>query len=115
FSRDWSSDVCSSDLADARMLQTRTDDHDDDGEEQQQVIVFLRTRNSEAEDLLAAPEDEVSHLEGIDAVDTLGAVRNIDGGIQVVHEDADDLAEAQGDDGEVIASQLKRRRSEEHT
>ena len=42
-----------------------------------------------------------------------GPVRDVDRRVEVVHEDADDLAEAERDDREVVAAQLQRRRAEQ--
>src|SRR5690606_34647882 len=92
--------------ADTRMLQARADDDDDDGEEQQQVIVLFGTCYSETEEFLRAPEHEIAHLEGVDAIDALRAVGDVDRRIEVVQEDAHDLAKAQGDDRQIVAPQL---------
>ena len=46
--------------------------------------------------------------------DALRAVGDVDRARQVVEEDAHDLAEAERDDGKVVAAQLERRRAEQH-
>src|SRR3546814_10374832 len=100
----------------AGILQAHADDDDDDDQQQEQVIIFFGPRNSEAEQRLRASEGEFADGEGIDTVDALGAIGDVDRRIKVVHEDAYDFAKAQGNDGQVIATQLQGgRRSEEHT
>src|SRR3546814_11462063 len=86
---DWSSDVCSSDL-------------------QQQVIVFFGPGNAEAEQRLRTPEGKLAYGKSVNPVDALRAVGDIDRRIKVVHENTDDFTKAQGDNGQVIAPQLKR-------
>ncbi|MCY1435761.1 hypothetical protein D9M71_518680 [compost metagenome] len=54
------------------------------------------------------------HVQRGDIADALGAVGEVHRLVQVVHEDADDLAEAQGDDRQVIAAQLEHRRADQH-
>ena len=78
---------------------------DDDGEHhrEQQVVVLDR-----------AVEAEAAESERVDAGDALRAVGDVHRARQVVEEDADDLAEAERDDGEVVAAQLERRRAEQH-
>ncbi len=44
----------------------------------------------------------------------LRTVGDVDRRVQVVEEDADDLAEAERDDGEIVAAQLERGRAEQH-
>ncbi|MNN30110.1 hypothetical protein D3C81_1437490 [compost metagenome] len=46
--------------------------------------------------------------------DALGTIGDVDRTVQVVHEDADDLAEAQRHDGQVVAAQLERWRPQQH-
>ena len=50
----------------------------------------------------------------VDQVDALRTVGDIDRRVEVVEKDADDLAEAQGDDGEVVAAQAQGRRAQQH-
>ncbi|OIQ66508.1 hypothetical protein GALL_519200 [mine drainage metagenome] len=49
----------------------------------------------------------------MNARNALRSVGDVDRGIQVVHENADDLTEPQGDNGEVIAAQLEHRSAEQ--
>ena len=89
------------------------DDADHD-QEQEQVVVHLDRGQ------LHAPEREgPGHVytedpERIDAADAFGPVGNVDRVIQIVQEYADDLAESQRDDGQVVAAQFQGRRSEQH-
>src|SRR5690554_1547136 len=89
----------------ARVLQAHAHDHNDDGQEQQQVIVFFGPGDTKAKHLLRAAEGELAYAEAVDPIDTLRSVGDIDGRIQVVHEDAHDLAEAQRNDGQVVSAQ----------
>jgi hypothetical protein len=63
---------------------------------------------------LRAGKAELAEAERIDAADALRAIGDVHRPREVVQEDADDLAEAEGDDGEVVAAQLERRRAEQH-
>jgi len=60
------------------------------------------------------PERKAPEPDGVDQVHPLGAVGDIDRRIEVQQEDADDLAEAEGDDREVVAAQSQRGRAEQH-
>ena len=82
--------------------------------QQQQVVVLDRAAEVEAEKVSALREAERADAERIDARDALRAVGDVHRPRQVVEEDADDLAEAERDDGEVVAAQLERRRAEQH-
>ena len=53
-------------------------------------------------------------MEGIDQVDALRSVGDVDRRIEIVHENANDLAEAQRHDRQVVAAKLERRRAEQH-
>jgi len=55
-------------------------------------------------------EIEAVDAERIDAGNALRAVGDVHRPRQVVEENAHDLAEAEGDDGQVVAAQLERRR-----
>jgi hypothetical protein len=50
----------------------------------------------------------------VDRADALRAVGDVDRRVEVEQEHADDLAEAERDDREVVAAQLERRRAEQH-
>src|SRR5690606_33968164 len=101
--------------ADTGVLQAHADEHDQKRDQQEQVIVFLWPGNPYAKQSFRLAEDEVANLEGIDPVDPLRAVGDIDGRIQVVHEDADNFTEAQGHNRQVIASQAQDRKAQQHT
>ena len=53
-------------------------------------------------------------LDRIDQRDSLRAIGDVHRPIQVVQENADDLAEPQCDDGEIVAAQAQRRRAQQH-
>src|SRR5690606_32673053 len=91
----------------------RANDDDEHGQEEQQIVVFLRTGDTHAENLLAASEREFPDAEGIDSVDALRSIGDIDRRIHIVHEDSDDLPKAQSDNGQIITSELKRRRAQQ--
>ncbi len=62
----------------------------------------------------ARPSDSVADVERVDQVDALRSVGDVDRGVEVVHEDANDLAESQRHDRQVVAAKLERRRAEQH-
>ena len=70
--------------------------------------------NVEAGDRLGLREAEGAEAERIDQRDALRAVGDVDRLRQVVQEDADDLAEAERHDREVVAAELERGRAEQH-
>src|SRR5690606_31040053 len=100
--------------ADARVLQAHADQHDQQRDGQQQVIVFFRAGHADAQQALAATEHELADLEAVDAVDALRPVGDVDRRVEIIEENADDLAEAQRDDGQVVAAQLQRGRAQQH-
>jgi hypothetical protein len=57
---------------------------------------------------------EIADRHRVDQGDALRPVGDVDRRIQIVEEDADDLAETEGDDGQIVAAQLERRRTEQH-
>ena len=57
---------------------------------------------------------DVADLQRVDQRDALRAVGDIERPIEIVEENADDLAETERDNGEIIAAQLERRRAEQH-
>ena len=62
---------------------------------------------------LLAGQRHAKDADRIDQVHPLRAVGDVDRRIQVVHEDTDDLAEAEGHDGQVIAAQFQCRGTEQ--
>ena len=52
-------------------------------------------------------------MDRVDLAQPLGAVGDVDRVVQVVQEHADDFAEAQRHDGQVVAAQLERRRAQQ--
>ena len=62
----------------------------------------------------AASETEVADLHRIDLGDALGAIGEVERLGQIVQHHPHDLAKAQCDDGQVIATQLERRRTQQH-
>ena len=54
------------------------------------------------------------HRRPADGGDALGAVREVDRLVEVVGQHADHLAEAEGDDGQVVAVQPQHRQAEQH-
>jgi hypothetical protein len=88
----------------------RTVDHDDGEQHQQQQVVVL-DRSAECAGLLALKLKSPMRNGSI-SVDALRTVGDVERLREVVHEDAHDLAEAERDDGEVVAAQAKSRRSQ---
>ena len=61
---------------------------------------------------MALAKVEAKQAQRRDVVDAHDAVRDVHGVVQVLHQQADDLAKAQGHDGQVVASQAQRRRAQ---
>ena len=100
--------------ADVRILEAAVDEHGDadDGEHEEVEVqridhVGVRVDADRAEDGLE--EDGRARDRG----DALRAVREVDGLVEVVGEDADHLAEAQCHDGEVVAVQPQHGQAEQ--
>src|SRR4030095_14177971 len=89
--------------ADVRGLEAAGDDDDEDHEEQDQEVEVLAVRQPEGR---RRPRD---------GRDPLGAVGDVDGLVEIVGEHADDLAEAQGDDREVVAVQPEHWQAEQNS
>lgn len=92
------------------------EDQDDDGgdDEHQQVVVGLPAEG-EGADVVAESEVDPEEVEVGDAGDALGAVGEVGSAVavEVVDGDAEDLSEAEGDDGEVVAAQSQGRGADE--
>ena len=91
------------------------DHHRDNHQRQKQVVIQRHGSNLETEHLDGPAELDAEEGDAVDLVDALGAVGQVDRAVQVVEEDADDLAKTQGDDGQVVAAQLERGRAQQHT
>ena len=63
---------------------------------------------------MRAAQRKLADVDGVYHADALRTVGDVDRRVQVVEENADDLAEAQRDDGEVVAAQAQRRRAQQH-
>ena len=100
--------------ADTRILQTHIDDDDEDGQCDEQEVILLRSAERKAKNLRRPREFEGAKADRIDQRDALRPVGDIDRRIQVVEENADDFAETEGDDGQIVAAQLECRRAEHH-
>src|SRR5450830_661546 len=97
----------------ARILQTDGEEDDADAQQQEEEVVGVDRGHGQAEEFDDgagagfAGQRDAEDADGVDEVDALGPVGDVDGGVEVVHEDADDFAEAERDDGEVVAAQLQ--------
>ena len=91
----------------------QTNDHQR-REQQEQVVVQCVPGNSRPSSVLVLANDTPSIAIGSMHVHALRAVGDVDRRVQIVQEDADDLAEAERDDGEVVAAQPQRRRAQQH-
>ena len=78
------------------------------------IVVLLRAGKRDAENDFRLCEGEAADAKRIDQVDALGAVGDVERSIEVVQEDADDLAETERYDGEVVAAELQRRCAEQY-
>lgn len=93
--------------ADAGFPGAAEDEHDDGGEDEHQQVVVGGPAEVEAEDVVLEPEVEPEEVEVGDAGDALGAVGEVGAAVavEVVHGEAEDLTEAERDDGEVVTAQ----------
>ena len=105
--------------AQARMLQALGDEHDGDAQKQEQKVIGIHGRHGEtghhdgAVGARLARQVDAEDADRVDQIDALRPVREIDRVVQIVHEDADDLAKAQGHDGQIVAAQLQGRRTQQ--
>ncbi|OTP72160.1 hypothetical protein PAMC26510_22210 [Caballeronia sordidicola] len=100
--------------ADPRVLQAHAHEDHEERTQHEQVVVVVDGREVEPEQRMRLRQIKPEQRHRIDARDPLRPVRDVDRTIQVVHEDPDDFPEAQGHDGEIIAAQTKRRRTQQH-
>ena len=108
--------------ADLRVVQAAGDEDDDDNDHQgeqvkHQIIHIRRTdrmADHAAEDGIEPVDRELRHGRPLDRGDALRAVGEIEGFVEVVGEHPDNLAEAEGDDGQVIAPQPQDRQAEQN-
>ena len=85
-------------------------------QQQQQVVVLDcgPVKSMPSDRLACLANEKLPMRNGSISVDALRPVGDVDRRVQVVEEDADDLAEAERDDRQVVAAQLQRRRAEQH-
>jgi hypothetical protein len=100
--------------ADAAALEAMADDHRQHDQDQEKEVVVGDLRPLEAEPVAGLAEGVLEDRDLVDPGDALGAVGDVDRRVEVVEEHAHDLAEAEGDDRQVVAAQLQRRRPEQH-
>ena len=96
-------------------MQAQVDDDDQDGERHQQKVILLRSTQGIAQNLGCAGELEASDRHRVNQRNALRAVGDIDRRVQVVEEDADNFTETERDDGQIVAAQLERWRTEQDT
>ena len=77
--------------------------------QQKEVVVQVRAGKGYAEERVGLREGHAVDRDRVDDVHALRSVGDIDRGVQIVQKDADDLAEAERHDGEVVAAQPQRR------
>ena len=53
------------------------------------------------------------NMEGVNGAQTFGAIGDVDRVIQVIHENANDFAESQGHDRQVVTTQTQGRRAQQ--
>ena len=98
----------------ARELQAVADHHAEQHQGQEQVVVQRDRGHAECAQVQILAQVQAEELDGVDLVESLGAVGDVDRRVQVVHEHADDFAKAQRDDGQVVTAQLERWRAQQH-
>src|SRR5208337_601610 len=93
------------------------DDHDHDRDEVEHDVVELVGSDRGPHDWLKETVEEAEEPGGkprpLYRGDSLGAIREVDWLVEVVQQLADDLAEAEGDDREVVAADAEDREAEE--
>ncbi len=99
--------------ADARILQAVADQHRQQHQGEEQVVVHRHRVDVVAEQLVALAQVQAEDADRIDLTYPLRTVGDVHRVVQVVHEDADDFAEAERDDGQVVAAQLEHRHAED--
>ena len=101
------------------MLEALGDEHDGDAQEKEQKVIRIHGRHGKtahhdgAVGARLARQVDAKDTDGIDQIDALRPIREINGIVQIVHEDADDLAKAQGHDGQVVAAQFQGGRAQQ--
>lgn len=94
------------------------EDEDDDGRDQQhQEEVVREPADGEPADVVRDAQVEAQDVQVRDGRDAVGAVGDVraGGAVGVVHGDTEDLTEAEGHDGQVVAAQPQGRRADQHT
>ena len=82
----------------------------------EQQVVIQRDRRQFDETQIELARQGVAHDgDRINRANAFGPVGEVDGLVQVVQKHANDFAKTQGDDGQVIAAQFERGRTQQHT
>jgi len=100
--------------ADARTLQADAGEQDQHHQRGEQVVIEVNRRQAQAEQVLGAAQVHAEQVHRVDLGDAFGAVGDVHRAVEVAQQDADDLAKAQGHDGQVVAAQAQGRRAEHY-
>ena len=85
-----------------------------EGQPKKEVVVKLDGRDAQAQEIEGLTQGDAPDGDGIDVADALWTIGQVDGGIEVVEKDADDLAKPQGHDGQIIAAQAQYREAKQY-
>jgi hypothetical protein len=82
--------------------------------EQQEIVILLRAAEFHAQQRLAPGKTPATEPQRIDQIDALRAIGDVNGRIQIVHENPNDFTEPQRNDSQIIAAQLERWGAQKH-
>ena len=97
------------------MLQPQADENNCHNHQHQQVVPQPQRRDFKAKPVINAAKLEAEQIQRIDPGNAFCAVGDVDRTVEVAHQDADNFAEPEGDDGQIVAAQLQRRRAQHDT
>ena len=101
--------------ADARVFEPRTQHHAHHHQGQEQVVIQGHRGQLKEAQIQTPRQGVAKDRHRINLPQAFGAIGDVDGVVQVVQKHADDFAKAQRDDGQVIAAQLQRGRTQQET
>ena len=99
----------------ARVFQSHVDDDGEHQDDEQQVVILHGPADGKSKPCIGTAKTHAADLNRLDAGNAARTVGEIKRLRQVIQKNANNLAEAQGDDGEIVASQFQSGRTEQHT
>src|SRR5262249_50744851 len=97
----------------ARVLEAHRDEHDAEREGEKQIVIVVDGGKTQAQRGMRLRERICADPDGIDQVDSLRTVGDINRCIEIDEKDPDYFSEAQGDYGEIVSAQTQCRRAEQ--